>query len=294
MLKKWGLRVTTLKFRVEADLHCHTTASDGLLTPQELVRQAALAELKGVGITDHDTLSGWEEAEATGRECGLEILKGIELNTEVNGIEIHILGYEPEFEAKVLQEKLSFLRGARYKRMLDMIGRLNSLDVRVRAEDVEKFAHGESIGRPHVAQALIESGYAHSLKDAFTRYIGYGAPAYVPRYKLTPAEAIKVVRQAGGVAVLAHPGIQRLEGSLKEWVDQGLQGLEVSHSDHSGEDEARYRKLALEYGLVPTGGSDFHGEKRKPGVKLGGWGTSLDTVFVIRDLARRNRIKTTS
>lgn len=276
---------------VEADLHCHTTASDGLWSPRELVRQAASLGLKGVGITDHDTVSGWEEAEKAGQEYGLEILKGIELNTEADGIEVHILGYEPELKTGGLLEKLNYLRGARYRRMLKIIERLNTLNIRITPEDVEKYVSGESIGRPHVAQALIEAGYVRSLKDAFACYIGFGAPAYVPRYKITPQEAIATIRQAGGVAVLAHPGIRRLEDSLQEWISYGLQGLEISHSEHSAEDEARYRELAEKYGLVATGGSDFHGEKLKPGVKLGEWGTSLETLYRIRDLARHTRIK---
>ncbi|MHB1652740.1 MAG: PHP domain-containing protein [Desulfitobacteriaceae bacterium] len=272
--------------RVEADLHCHTTASDGLLTPREVVRLAAHIGLLAVGITDHDTLSGWSEAEEIGVEVGVEVLRGIELNTDWHGTEVHILGYELNADSSYLRGCLEELRAARERRMLDIIARLMALGIRIQAEQVRKLATGEAIGRPHVAQALVDSGYAFSIRDAFDRYIGQGAPAYVPRYKITPEEGIRLIREAKGVAVLAHPGVHQLEGGIPAWVENGLQGLEVSHSEHGPEEERRYREIAQRFELLMTGGSDFHGEGRKPGVELGGWGVPIDVVDRIRDLAK--------
>lgn len=271
----------------EADLHCHTTASDGMLPPWELVQAASELKLKAVGITDHDTISGWKEAVRAGEEFGVEILKGIELNTDWQGTEVHILGYEIDPDSILLQEKLQELRDARVKRMLEIIARLRNLDIRISVEEIKEIARGESIGRPHIAQALIQQGYAQTIKEAFDRYIGFGAPAYVPRFKLTPEEGIKLIRLAGGVAVLAHPGVHQLGSSISPWIQAGLQGVEVSHSEHTLEDERRCRALAEQYHLIMTGGSDFHGEKRKPGVKLGAWGVSFEVVHQIRQLAAK-------
>ena len=145
-------------------------------------------------------------------------------------------------------------------------------------DEVQQFAQGESIGRPHIAHVLMERGYVRSIGEGFDRYIGMGAPAYVPRYKLTPEEGIELVREAHGVAVLAHPGVYRLEGGIPAWVELVSKALKYSHSDHKPEDEKKYRAIAQEYHLLTTGGSDFHGEARKPGVKLGGWGVSLDVL----------------
>lgn len=273
--------------RVEADLHCHTTASDGLLTPWELVRMAKSISLQAVGITDHDTVSGWEEAENAGIEYGIEIIRGIEINTEWNGTEVHILGYEFDPNSTYLRTKLEELKDARERRMALILEKLWDLKIHISIDEVRHVATGEVMGRPHIAQVLMEHGFAGSIRDAFDRYIGKGAPAYVPRYKLTPEEGIHLIRKAKGVAVLAHPGINRLESSIPAWVEEGLQGLEVSHSEHDLEDERRCRNIAEIYNLIMTGGSDFHGEKRKPGVNLGGWGVTMNVVNQIRHLANK-------
>jgi len=272
----------------EADLHCHTTASDGLLSPAELVQLAAQVGLKGIGITDHDTIQGWQEAEEAGANYHIQILKGIELNTNWDGKEVHILGYELDSSSDYLTDKLRDLRNAREERILKILGRFKDLGIKIAFDEVQQFAQGESIGRPHIAQALIERGYVRDVKEGFDRYIGIGAPAYIPSYKLTPEEGIHLIREAQGVAVLAHPGVLRLEEGIPDWVKAGLQGIEVRHSQHSPDDEKKYLQIAQEYRLLTTGGSDFHGEACKPGVNLGGWGVSLDVLRQILDLARRN------
>jgi len=262
----------------EADLHCHTTASDGLLSPTELVQLAAKLGLKAIGITDHDTIQGWKEAVEAGELYQIKILKGLELNTEWKGKEVHILGYEVDSSSRVLTEQLIILRNAREKRMLEILNRFKELGINISVAEVQQFAQGESIGRPHIAQVLIERGYVKNIREGFDRYIGKGAPAYVQRAKLTPEEGIRLIREAHGVAVLAHPGVHRLEDGIPAWVNAGLQGIEVLHSQHNPDDEKRYLEIAEEYQLLTTGGSDFHGEARKPGVNLGGWGVSLDVI----------------
>lgn len=275
----------------QVDLHCHTTSSDGLFTPRELVQAASKLGLKAVGITDHDTISGWSEALDAGEKYGVEIVRGVELNTEWQGIEVHILGYEMAPESSQFQEKLQELRDDRGKRILKILARLHDLNIEITAEEIKTVTHGESIGRPHVAQVLMQRGYVNTIKEAFDTYIGAGAPAYVPRLKLTPEEGIKLIRVAGGVAVLAHPGIHQLGHLFLPWIKAGLQGIEVSHSEHTPEDERHYRALANRYHLIKTGGSDFHGEQRKPGVKLGGWGVPYEAVEQIRQLANSSKRK---
>ena len=275
----------------EADLHCHTTASDGLLSPTELVQLAAQLGLKGIGITDHDTIQGWQEAEEAGANYQIRILKGIELNTNWHGKEVHILGYEVNSSSNYLTDKLRDLCNGREQRLLKILDRLKDQGVNISVNEVQQFAQGESIGRPHIAQALIERGYVRDVKEGFDRYIGIGAPAYIPSYKLTSEEGIHLIREAHGVAVLAHPGVLRLEEGIPDWVKAGLQGIEVRHSQHTPNDEKRYLEIAQEYRLLTTGGSDFHGEAYKPGVNLGGWGVSLDVLQQILDLARDQRMK---
>jgi 3',5'-nucleoside bisphosphate phosphatase len=271
----------------EVDLHCHTTASDGLLTPGELVKAAAECGLKAVGITDHDTMSGWDEAERAGNEHGIDILRGIELNTDWSGIEVHILGYEINPTNFNLQEKLRFLRDARCNRMVKILEKLQLLGIDIRKSEIIKNARGESVGRPHIAQVLVDKGIVRTIKEAFDQFIGSGAPAYVPRYKLTPEEGITLVRDAGGVAVLAHPGVYGLWEGIPKWIEVGLQGIEVSHSEHTPQNVKQGHEIAEKYNLIMTGGSDFHGEARKPGIRLGAWGTSYEIVEKIRQNALR-------
>lgn len=269
----------------EADLHCHSTASDGLLTPWELVKAAAERRLMAIGITDHDTTSGWDEAVKAGSQYGVDVLKGIELNTDYAGIEVHILGYEIDPNTRVLQEKLQILRNARYDRVFAILNKLQDQGIDISRTEIQKITVGESVGRPHIAQALVNKGVVKTIREAFDRYIGFGAPAYVPRYKQSPEEGIALIREAGGVAILAHPGVHGLSKNIPQWIKSGLQGIEVTHSEHSLEDERHYRELAEQYNLLMTGGSDYHGEARKPGIHLGDWGTPYEVVEKIRRIA---------
>lgn len=271
----------------EADLHCHTTASDGLLSPKELIRLAADLGLKGVGITDHDTIQGWKEAEEAGTYYKIQVLRGIELNTDWLGKEVHLLGYELDNSSDYFNDKLISLSQAREQRMLEILDRLKTLGVYIHEDEVRQFAQGDSIGRPHIAQALLGRGLIRNIREGFDRYIGAGAPAYVPRYKLTTEEGLELILKAQGIPVIAHPGMQRLEEGIPAWVEAGLKGIEVVHSEHNRDDVIRYQAIAQKYQLIMTGGSDFHGEALKPGAELGRWGVSLNVLQEILELAQR-------
>ncbi|HWQ73086.1 MAG TPA: PHP domain-containing protein [Desulfitobacteriaceae bacterium] len=268
----------------EADLHCHTTASDGILTPGELVKLASERGLKAIAVTDHDTISGWSEAEISGSKFGLVILRGVELNTVWEDKEVHILGYQLDSESIITRERLAELQLSRSKRIREILDKLKQIDIKIRFEDVLQFSRGESIGRPHVGQALVKHGYVTDIQEAFVRFLGLGAPAYVPRFKLDVGEGIRFIRESKGVAVLAHPGLQRLkESTIASWVKEGLQGLEVFHSDHNSLHMEFYGKIARQHNLIITGGSDFHGDN-KPNATLGKWGVSMDVVRQIKEL----------
>ena len=253
------------------DLHTHSTASDGLYAPAELVRLAHKAGLDLIALTDHDSTEGVAEAQAAGALEQVEVFAGTELNTDLaSGGEAHVLGYLLQWERAEVQAQLRTLRDARARRGERMVERLRAQGLDITWERVRELAQG-SVGRPHVAQALIEAGYANSVPEAFDRYLSRGRPGYVPRFKLAPADAVRLIRHARGISVLAHPAdIPNLEGQvLPELVVAGLQGLECYYGEYDEATIARLRSLAEAYGLIATGGSDYHGPGLHP-TPLGG------------------------
>jgi len=244
------------------DLHVHTTASDGTLTPGEVIDAAGNIGLKGIAITDHDTVAGLEPArrylEHT-PDLMLELIPGIELNTEAGDEEIHILGYFIDPENAALNQHLQTIRTSRYDRVLKMVERLRQSGLAISFDQVQKLTRGESMGRPHIARALMENGYVNSVKEAFDKYIGRGQPGFVPRYKFLPAEAIKLIKEAGGIAVLAHPGLIADSNQIREVIKLGIEGLEVYYPEHSREQQQKLAAWAGQYKLLMTGGSDYHG-----------------------------------
>lgn len=270
-----------------ADLHSHTTASDGTLSPAELVGRARVAGLAFLGITDHDTVDGLPEAAAAARREGIGVVPGVELSTDATGREVHILGYYCRAEAGPLADLLAEMRAARRRRVEQIVERLRGAGVPVVMERVVALAGAGSAGRPHVARALVEQGLVRDVKDAFERYLGRGRPGYVPRRKLHPAEAVRRVRAAGGVPVLAHPGLMGDDVTLGELLAAGLQGIEVHYPEHRPRQVRKYARLAREYALIATGGSDFHGvgERRSDVATV----TVSDAVVEqLREAARRN------
>ena len=241
------------------DLHVHSTASDGTLSPAAVVAEARAHGVGILALTDHDTMGGVAEALAAGEAEGVRVIPGVELNTDSPAGEVHVLGYciPPEDEAfTALLERRS---RARIERAHKMVQRLHELGMPIAFDHVLRLAGGGNIGRPHVARALVEAGYARNVREAFDRWLYRGGPAYVPRDRLTPEEAIAAVKAAGGVPVLAHPGRIADQSVIEELIAAGLEGLECFYPEHSPEQTERYLALARKHGLLVTGGTDFHG-----------------------------------
>ena len=252
------------------DLHTHSLRSDGALSPVELVRRAAARGVRIQALSDHDTLAGVAEAIAEGERLGVRVIPATELNTESEWGDVHILGYFLDPADQALEERLRWLRENRGRRIELMVERLATLGFPVTLERVHAIAQGGALGRPHLAQALLEAGYVHSYDEAFRTLINKESPAYVARVGLTPHEAVRLVRDHGGVPALAHPfTADRLEIVLPQLVAAGLAGIECYYGSHGVADTVRYLALAARYDLVPTGGSDFHG-RGEHGAPLGG------------------------
>lgn len=277
------------------DLHSHTTASDGVCSPEELVRLARDAGVSVLGVTDHDTTSGVAAAMAAGDREGVRVVAGIELGAESDGRSVHILGLFVDPASDVLRGALRALVAERIERARMMVGRLRDLGYDVTFDDVLEHAAGEIVARPHVARALIARGYIERVHQAFTPdLIADGGRAYVPRRVFGPREAIALIGRAGGVAVVAHPGVGHHAGEAETGAEDrvrslaahGLDGVEADHPDHPPAMRDRLRGLAAELGLAVTGGSDFHGPGGPP---LGACTTSEDAFADLEERARRRR-----
>jgi len=252
------------------DLHTHSLRSDGALSPADLVKRAAARGVTIQALSDHDTLAGIGEAEATGRDLGVRIIPATELNTESEWGDAHVLGYFIDPADAALEDRLRWLRSNRGRRIELMVEKLNALDYAVDLARVLEIAQGGALGRPHLAQALFEKGYVKSYDEAFDTLIAKDSPAYVARVGLTPLEAVTLVRTHGGVPSLAHPGtVIGLDELLPRLVAAGLAGIEAYYGEHSPRMTARCLDRARELDLVPTGGSDFHG-RGEHGLDIGG------------------------
>jgi predicted metal-dependent phosphoesterase TrpH len=266
------------------DLHTHSTYSDGLLSPAALVEEAALRGLRVLALTDHDTVAGIAEARDAGARLGVEIIPGVELSTTMAGGEgVHLLGYFVAVDDPDFREGLAAYARDREERMARMIERLRRVGAPVDAERVLAIAGHGTQGRPHLARALVEAGHAADLPDAFARYIGWGQPAFVPRPRVDPRQAIALVRAAGGVPVLAHPYTAGgVESVLDRLIPDGLLGMEVDYGQYSPEERDVLRQIAARRGLIATGGSDFHGPGFGAGRDLGGAPVPLAAVAALR------------
>jgi len=269
------------------DFHVHTSASDGSLSPGEVVGEAAKANLAAIGITDHDTMEGIFSARTAGKKLNVEIIPGIEFSTHFKRNEIHILGYFCQEDNTSLRKTIDRLRSDRYDRMKKMVYKLNKLGVRITFDEVMAEVQGQAIGRPHLARVLCEKGYCKTLGEAFAKYIGFQSPAYVQRKEFRPVEAIGIIRGAGGVPVLAHPGTYEKVDFLPSLLRAGLMGIEVFHPRNNIRISYRFLKLALKCGLLITGGSDYHGDKNGEGTQLGA--VKMDPFFLeeIKRLSRQ-------
>ena len=237
----------------------HTSFSDGLLKPAEMVQRARTEGLAAIGIVDHDSIDGIEEGTEEGRKAGVEVVPGVELSSQYNGKDVHILGYYFNPQCRNLADYLKMFREERHKRAEKMIRNLNDSGVKILIEDVEERARGKCIGRPHLAEELLEIGYVETIQEAFQRYIGYGSDAYEEKYKLPPEEAIRLITGAKGLAFLAHPGAGISETVIMNFVKSGLDGLEVVHPFLYQERQKLLKSIAQRLGLLMSGGSDCHG-----------------------------------
>jgi 3',5'-nucleoside bisphosphate phosphatase len=254
------------------DLHSHTTASDGTLAPRELVRLAARHGVRVLAVTDHDSTGGLADAMDEAKSLPpLEVVPGLEINCDIAGAEVHVLGYCVDWEAAWFQEFLGAQRQERRQRVYRIAARLGELGMPIDPEDVFALVKEGSAGRPHVAQAMVDRGYVKSVREAFDRYLSMNGPANVPRKRFTPAEAVGVIRRARGVPVLAHPGLANRDELIPELVEAGLLGLEAFYPEHSAGQITAYREMCARLGLIATGGSDFHGPRvggaRHPGAQ---------------------------
>ncbi len=272
------------------DLHTHTTASDGILTPEQIVRLAYSMKYKILGITDHDTLAGIKRARIEAEKYGIEIIPGSELTAYYYNHEMHILAYFVEPSNQYLAEYLAKFRKARFDRAKEIVNLLQKVGIKLNFKDMIDKYNTDAVGRPHIAREIVARGYEKDMQDAFKKYLVPGTPAYVPKFLITPKEIINIILRSGGVPVFAHPYYYfNFEGIIYKLVKYGLRGIEVYHSYHSPTLVRKFKQIAKKYNLVQTGGSDAHSGVNG---KYLPFGTIALNQKIVRDLRReRDRIR---
>ncbi|MBI4547442.1 MAG: PHP domain-containing protein [Ignavibacteriae bacterium] len=266
----------------KADLHTHTIYSDGALSPYELITKAKSVGLETISITDHDSVSGLDEADDTGKKLNVEVVPGVELSASFDGEEVHILGYFIDYRSQSLLSALDVFRKERIQRAERIVDKLNQINIPLKLESVFATSKGNSIGRPHIATALVNEGHAESYYDAFNKYIGDGRPAYERKMAFSVEETLQLITGSGGLSFLAHPGRLVSEKMLFQIIKAGLDGIEVVHPSHSPDLIRYYRGIVNEYSLLESGGSDFHGGLKNDEGVLGQFGISVSAVETIR------------
>ena len=281
----------------EVDLHVHTTASDGTMSPAEVVRYAKEKGLRAIAITDHDTIEGLDEGIREGKVQKLEVIPGLELSVDYPKGTMHLLGYYIDPDCSQLVEKLMVVQKARSERNFKMLKKLQELGIEVGLSELKRAAGHGQIGRPHFAQIMVQKGYVNSFQEAFDHFLRKGGPAYVEKFKFSPEEAMRIIVEAGGVPVLAHPftlnqlNKRELEELILELKEKGLEGIEVYYPDHTVQQREFYRYLAEKHGLFISGGSDFHGQT-KEGVELGeGYGDIELPYSLVEELKAKRRAR---
>ncbi|MCD8231699.1 MAG: PHP domain-containing protein [Clostridiales bacterium] len=277
----------------QIDLHTHSTGSDGTFTPAELVTEAKKTGLSAIALTDHDSTDGIAELMAAGQKYGIETIPGVELSTEYAEEEIHVVGLFIDPDNESLREQLRIFRDNRDNRNLKMIDRLREEGFDITAEAIYERNPDSVVARPHIARYLADTHQIPDIQTAFDRYIGSGCICYVERYKITPMRAVELIHEAGGLAVLAHPCLYKLSDEtllqmITEMKAVGLDGIEAVYSCNEGDDEQKYRRIAADFGLLLSGGSDFHGSN-KPQIKLGSGKGNLSVPYeFLEELKRRH------
>ena len=252
-----------------ADMHMHTLCSDGSLSPADLVAQAHGVGLAAIAVTDHDCIDGLPEARAAGARLGMEVVSGVELSVTVEEVEVHLLGYFFDPDHAGLRAHLDAFQVHRRRRAEAMVERLHGLGVALPVEAVWAQAQGRALGRPHVAEALLAQGVVSTQQEAFERYIGDDAPAFVPKPMFPAAAALALLHDAGGIGVIAHPGHWTRDATLMSLIRSGLDGIETIHPSHDDSLTRYYRQVARDFGLLETGGSDYHGPRPDTEERLG-------------------------
>lgn len=245
------------------DLHIHTTSSDGLLSPEEVVEIAKGAGLSAIALADHDAIDGIFRAKVKAEELKIELIPAVELSVSYKGDDFHMLAYLVDYEDENFRKRIESFRDERLQRGEKMVKKLNEMGINLSLDAVRAIAQNSSVGRPHLADALIKGEYVHTYEEAFARYLGYHAPAYVPKKYLTPEEGIELIHAVKGISVLAHPGTTRRDEVIPDLTSFGLDGLEAYHSQYDLETTQYYINLANKFGLIYTGGSDCHGRRNK-------------------------------
>jgi predicted metal-dependent phosphoesterase TrpH len=272
------------------DLHLHTTASDGTFTPSDLVFQARSVGLSTISITDHDTTAGSDAAVAVAREAGVRLVPGIEISAVAEGRDVHVLGYFIDTASASLRTFLDRQREDRIRRVAEMGERLSALGCPIDVAPIlDAAACGKSVGRPQIAAALLAAGYVQTRDEAFDRFLEFRAAAYVPRAGTSPEQVVAIIHDAGGIASLAHPGVNKRDHLIAPLAAAGLDAIEAVHSDHDAATEARYRTLAAELGMLVSGGSDFHGALPHRVSRLGTVTLPLADFAALADAAARVR-----
>jgi 3',5'-nucleoside bisphosphate phosphatase len=248
-----------------ADLHLHSHFSDGTYSPEEIVSNGAKFKLAALALTDHDSVEGCARMAPACEAVGIEFISGMELTAEQDGNELHLLGYFVDITNRKLLSEIAVFQKVRQNRIREMVARLNELNILLSADEVFALANCRSPGRPHVARALVRGGHCKSLDEAFDRFLKKNRPAWVPKKKMSALEGIELIHQAGGLAVMAHPGLNRTDSAIPDLVKAGLDGIECFHTKHSTATSEHYLQIADKFGLLVTGGSDCHGmSKGKP------------------------------
>lgn len=250
------------------DFHMHTTYSDGHYTPFELLKKVKDLNIDIISITDHDSVNGLEEAISIGKDFGIEVIPGVEISTDVEDKEVHLLGYFLDINNAELNKYLSFFRDERYHRAVRMVKKLNALDLDISIDDVLEVTNGSAIGRPHVAIAMMRKGIVNDYYEAFQKYLRDGAPAYERKIHVSPQSALKIINDAGGLSFIAHPGHLK-ESILMTLINSGIDGIEVIHPSHNSYQRKFYRGIVNQYCLLESGGSDFHGGEKGDDNNLG-------------------------
>lgn len=271
-----------------ADFHTHSTASDGTLAPGELIEESVRRGLSHVALTDHDTVAGVAEAVTAGQRLSVAVIPGVELSAHVRRGELHILGYGIDPAHPKLLEQLERLRDARTSRAATIVERLAEHGIQIEPDELEQREPGESVGRPHIARALVSAGHAKSVQEAFDVYLTPGQPAYVPSALLEPQDAIRLIRESGGLAVMAHPfSVPDPDVLAPKLVEFGLAGLECFYGEYTPAQRAALAELAERHGLLKTGGSDYHGPAFREGRELGSVRLPVDVIEAFLDAVER-------